>query len=97
MNQYLKNCPSLPYSETENLSIENQYNEFVLTRLRTKWGIPYEEIEHKFGAFYAKHLVAQIQNLEEEKLIFIDNKHIILTPKGKLYADTISSQLMSVQ
>lgn len=97
LNQYLKNCPSLLYSEIENLSIENQYNEFVLTRLRTKWGIPIEEIELRFGAFYAKYLAAQIQNLEDEKLIFIDNKHIILTPKGKLYADSISSQMMSVQ
>lgn len=97
LNQYLKNCPSLPYSEIEHLSIENQYNEFVLTRLRTKWGIPLEEIEIRFGTFYAKYLTTQVQNLLDEELIFIDNKHIVLTPKGKLYADSVSSEMMSVQ
>lgn len=97
LNQYLKNCPSLPYSEIEHLSIENQYNEFVLTRLRTKWGIPLEEIEIRFGNYYAKYLTTQVQNLLDEELIFIDNKHLILTPKGKLYADSVSSEMMSVQ
>lgn len=97
LNQYIKNCPSLPYFEIENLSIENQYNEFVLTRLRTKWGIPISEIESRFGPFYAKYIQTQIQNLIGQNLIVISNDHIILSSKGKLYADSISSEMMYVQ
>lgn len=98
LNKYLKNCPSKEdYFEIENLSVDNQYNEFVLTRLRTKWGIPIEELTKRFGTFYAQYLNEQIRNMIEQKLIFIDNKHIILSPKGKLYADAISSEMMYVQ
>lgn len=79
--------------ESELLTLENQYNEFVLTRLRTIEGISIKKINQLFPIYleqFNKNLAAPLQN----KLIKEIDNHIILTRKGKVWADAVSAGLM---
>jgi oxygen-independent coproporphyrinogen III oxidase len=95
LNNYLKSViAGDTYWEKEELTIENQYNEYVLTRLRTIFGIDISEIMTKFGENIGNHL-----NIEADKFIQLNqlnklNNQLTLTREGKVIADHISSALM---
>ncbi len=79
--------------ERERLLKVDQYNEHIMTRLRTKWGIDMDEIEKKFGVNYTNHLIDECTELLEEDLISIDKNKIYITRKGKFLSDGIASRL----
>ena len=78
----------------EVLSIQEQWNEFVLTGLRTKWGINKEKML-LFGGINKNELVFITKYLNNDLLIETDEAFILST-KGKLYADGIASDLFRV-
>ena len=80
-------------SESETLTKTDTYNEYVMTRLRTQWGIDLNEIENKFGLIYRAYLTEQAQEFIKDKLIFEENEHYIISPKGKFLSDGIASEL----
>jgi oxygen-independent coproporphyrinogen III oxidase len=81
-----------PCYEYENLTLTQRYNEYILTTLRTMWGIDLGKVKCDFGPDYNSHLVKNMNNhLLAENLITDGNK-ITLTPKGKLFADKIASE-----
>lgn len=83
-------------SEKEVLTVNQLFNEYVMTSLRTSWGCDMEHIKNIFGATYTKHFVNNIERfVKEEKVIKTNNKYT-LTAKGKLFADGIASELMRV-
>lgn len=47
--------PESNYTEKEILSKKDQYNEYILTSLRTVWGIDLNEISTRFGDNYVKY------------------------------------------
>ena len=79
-------------SEKEILTQENQFNEYIMTGLRTMWGCDLTVIEERFPTFYLSQ-----QNVIDEKLksglLDIVNNHLIITDKGKFLADGIASDL----
>jgi oxygen-independent coproporphyrinogen-3 oxidase len=75
----------------------DRYNEFVMTRLRTKWGISFNELETKFGKAYLEYLILQMQShLDNDFLEIIDN-HLHITQKGKFLSDGIAADLFKVE
>lgn len=83
-------------SEKEFLTVNQLFNEYVMTSLRTSWGCDMEHIKNIFGATYTNHFVNNIERfVKEEKVIKTNNKYT-LTAKGKLFADGIASELMRV-
>ncbi len=82
-------------AEREVLTPENLYNEYILTRLRTKWGVDAEKLKKEFGEEQAMTFLAiadfQIQDglMEKEGTLFR------LTRKGKYFADRIASDFFS--
>ena len=58
--KYIKSLEKgdLPFEE-EVLSEADRYNEYVMTRLRTMWGIDLAEVEEMFGSKFNKHLLAE--------------------------------------
>jgi oxygen-independent coproporphyrinogen III oxidase len=95
-HQYIKSIQKniLP-TTIEKLTLENKYNEFVLTRLRTMWGVPFVEIE-KFGKQMEHYFLKQIKKHIEKQHVIKENNHFILTQKGKIVADYISADLFFV-
>jgi oxygen-independent coproporphyrinogen-3 oxidase len=91
---YLKSIQEnkLP-NEIEILSTADRYNEYVMTGLRTIWGASLDRIETEFGSEYLKYLNKQAQKFLEDDLVFIENKILKPTPKGKFLTDGIASDL----
>ncbi|MCB9426004.1 MAG: radical SAM family heme chaperone HemW [Flavobacteriales bacterium] len=96
--KYLKELSNneLP-SEKEVLSIEDRYNEYVMTGLRTQWGVSLGKIEQKFGKEYLAYFTRQLQkHLDQKTLELIDDDQVKATQKGKFLTDGISSDLFKV-
>jgi oxygen-independent coproporphyrinogen-3 oxidase len=86
---------SLPYEE-ETLSEKEQFNEMVMTGLRTKWGINLEKVKKTFGEEILEHLLSSSEKWLEKNLLEKKEGHLITTEKGKLLADRIASDLFLV-
>ncbi|MDQ6528234.1 radical SAM family heme chaperone HemW [Flavobacterium sp. LHD-85] len=79
--------------ETEILTISDRYNEYIMTGLRTIWGVSLERIEKDFGSEYLNYLLEQSQKFLNDDLLSIENNILKPTPKGKFLTDGIASDL----
>ena len=91
---YLKSIAEniLP-SETEILTKTDRYNEYVMTGLRTIWGISLDRIEREFGKTYLDYLNKQSYNYIEDHFLFVDDNILRTTKIGKFLSDGIASDL----
>ena len=48
-------------NEIETLTKEDRYNEYVMTGLRTIWGVSLERIQNEFGNDYMNYLLQNAQ------------------------------------
>ena len=94
---YLKSIAEnqLP-SEVEILSKTDRYNEYVMTGLRTMWGISLDKIEQEFGEEYLNYLMEQCEKFLEDDLLYVHENIIRTTRKGKFLGDGIASDLFLV-
>ena len=79
--------------ETETLTKTDRYNEYVMTGLRTIWGISLDRIETEFGKTYLDYLNQQAAKYIEDHLLFIDDNILRTTKSGKFLSDGIASDL----
>ncbi len=80
-------------SETEQLSTTDRVNEYIMTSLRTQWGLDLARIGDAFGSGYRTLIEAALDEfLEKEQVAKLDNL-VTLTREGKLFADHIAAQL----
>ena len=79
--------------EIEALSQNDKYNEFVMTGLRTIWGVSLSKIEDKFGLHYKNFLIKEAQFYINEQLLYIEKDSLKATKKGKFLTDGIASEL----
>jgi oxygen-independent coproporphyrinogen-3 oxidase len=82
--------------EVETLSTTDKYNEYVMTGLRTIWGVSIHKIEQDFGESYKNFLLEQLQKHKNEDLLYIDDDKIGITNKGKFLSDGIASDLFKL-
>ncbi len=80
------------FFETETLTKLNRYNEYVLTRLRTKWGCDLNYIKTEFGTTFAEHFSETSAAFIPADLQRTDSNYS-LTKMGKLMADKIAMEL----
>jgi oxygen-independent coproporphyrinogen-3 oxidase len=79
--------------EIETLTKTDRYNEYIMTGLRTIWGVSLERIEQEFGKTYLDYLNQQAAKFIEDHLLFIDDNILRTTKKGKFLSDGIASDL----
>jgi oxygen-independent coproporphyrinogen-3 oxidase len=79
--------------ETETLSLSDKYNEYVMTRLRTKFGVELAEVSGKFGEKYKAHFLELAKPLQKEDLLREQNGIYHITSKGKFLSDGIAADL----
>lgn len=78
------------FQDVEELTATDRYNEYVMTALRTKWGVDVDQLTKQ----EQDHFNAEVQQFVDRGLIEISNKKcFILTPAGRLFADGIASDL----
>ena len=82
------------YFESEELDTRTRFNEYMMTSLRTMWGIDLEYVEKMFekeGYDYVMNLSGKFKNyglMKQEK------NSLILTNQGKLISDNIISEFI---
>ncbi|MDX6190924.1 radical SAM family heme chaperone HemW [Flavobacterium sp. Fl-318] len=79
--------------ETEILSKSDRYNEYIMTGLRTIWGVSLERIKDEFGTEYLDYLKQQAQKFLNDELLYIADNILRPTQKGKFLTDGIASDL----
>ena len=91
---YLKSIQEdkLP-NENEILSATDRYNEYIMTGLRTIWGVSLDRVENEFGTDYLNYLHKQAQKFLNDDLLFIEIDILKPTKKGKFLTDGIASDL----
>ena len=87
----LKNS-EIPF-EREELTGKDKLNEYLLTSLRTIWGMNLDFVKNNFGNDPAFDLEKKLSLLIDEQLVVVKDNNFILTRKGKYFADKISLQL----
>ena len=96
-SKYIKalEVDKLPF-ESEVLSVENRFNEYVMTGLRTIWGISLEKIEADYGVKIKDHLLQNSKKFISSNTLVIEDNHLKITTSGKFLSDGIASDLFLV-
>lgn len=83
--------------ETEELDVYTRYNDFVITTLRTCWGMPLAYLKEEFGEKLYNYCLRMAQTyLDQGKLACTDNV-LKLTEEGIFISDGIMSDLLWVE
>lgn len=83
--------------EIEGLSIADRYNEYIMTRLRTKWGISLSEVEEKFGLIFKNYLLKEAQHFLDNEFMELENDTLSISKKGKFLGDGMAAELFWVE
>ena len=84
------------YFETEKLTKNQQFNEYIFTALRTIWGVNSETIKKRFGEQMQTHFLKEVKKWETKKDIKKIENTYTLTISGKFLADAIASDLFII-
>lgn len=96
-NLYIKYLEekSEAYFEKEILTETERFNEYILTSLRTIWGINLDYLKTNFSSDFVNNFLNQIQEYIKQETVVVKDKTYTLTEKGKLLADKIASELFA--
>ena len=87
---------SNPNIEKEDLDLTAKYNEYIITGLRTMWGIDLEELKTRFGDELYEYFLQNAQRYFNLNYLKRENSNVALTHKGIFISDGIMSDLMKV-
>ena len=82
--------------EIEPLDTRTQYNDYILTRLRTMWGIDTEEIREKFGEVYTNFCLENASLSIKNELLLVNGNIIKLSHKGLFVSDGVIMRLLKM-
>jgi len=80
--------------EIETLSTKDQFNEYLLTHLRTKWGCNWEEMSERFDRNLIDEVKAKVPGLVKNSWAQTFESGFHLNEKGMFLSDGIISDLM---
>ncbi len=84
------------YFEEETIDEKTAFNEYVLTRLRTIWGVDTDYIANHFNEELNNHFKKEIQPYLNSSYLQTEKNKLTLTPEGIFIADKITSDLFYV-
>jgi len=92
--------------ERETLSVADRYNEYVMTGLRTIYGVSLHKVRNDFGELYESHIKREAQKFIDQGLLVItsetnhssstQSQKLYTTQKGKFLCDGIASDLFKI-
>ncbi len=95
---YLEKLIQGKLAETvEELTTLDRLNEYIMTSLRTMWGMDLEKIKNVFGQTFHEEITFNIKPFIERNWLKQQGLNISLTPEGKLFADHIASELFLLE
>ncbi len=78
--------------ERELLTEKDLWNEFIMTGIRTKWGVSKEEL-NRFSYAGSVEFKSTLNRLKAENLLSDDGQSYVLTEKGLVFADGVATKL----
>ena len=82
-----------PVSERETLTPEQRYDEYVMLRLRTMWGIDLKYLKREMGERFSIHCEQKAQPLIAQGRLSQTREFLYLTDQQMLFADGIAEAL----
>lgn len=83
-------------NEVETLSLQDRYNEYIMTGLRTIWGVSVSRVLNEFGESYKNYLLENAQPFIDKRQLDFENDILKTTIKGKFFCDGIASELFMI-
>lgn len=96
-SQYIKVVQEnkLPITR-EILTVNDRFNEYIMTGLRTIFGVSLDKIKTEFGSEIHQLLLTSSQKYIDQDLLVITKQTLLTTEKGKFLCDGIASDLFIV-
>jgi oxygen-independent coproporphyrinogen-3 oxidase len=85
-----------PFYKIEELDVRTRFNEYLMTSLRTMWGIDLDFVERTFEKEGYDYIMNLAGKFKDYGLMKQDKKNLVLTNQGKMIADNIISEFMMV-
>lgn len=82
-----------PVSEKETLSPEQLYDEYVMLRLRTHWGIDLKYMKREMGERFSSYCEQHAQTLIAQGRLSQTREFLYLTDAQMLFADGVAEEL----
>ncbi len=83
-----------PAITAEILSEKDRLNDYIITGIRTQWGISLPKIREEYGAEVADNITREIRRLEDRSLVQFRNGTVTLTRGGIMISDQITRDLI---
>ncbi|MDH6309219.1 oxygen-independent coproporphyrinogen-3 oxidase [Dysgonomonas sp. PFB1-18] len=87
---------SVPSTEVEYLDENTRYNDFILTGMRTMWGVNIYELEKQFGQKMKAYALSNVQKYIDEGFVSNNDNVLKLTREGIFISDGIMSDMMYI-
>ena len=84
------------FFEVEQLTDKDKFNDYILTGLRTAWGINLEVVRNTYGEVFSNHLKKELTQYIDTAYIKRNHQTISLTEEGMFISDKIISELMYI-
>lgn len=95
VNKYIKYVnEGETFFEREELDLKTRFNEYIMTSLRTMWGIDLEYIERTFDKESSDYVVNLSEKFISYGMMKRRVKNLVLTNQGKMISDNIISEFM---
>jgi oxygen-independent coproporphyrinogen III oxidase len=82
------------FFDREELDTKTRFNEYIMTSLRTMWGIDLEYVEKMFEKEGYDYVVNLAGKFKEYGMMKQDKKTLVLTNQGKMISDNIISEFI---
>jgi len=86
-----------PYSESEILTEQDRYNDYIITGLRTVWGVSEELIKSEFSATYLDHFQKVSEKYLQSGKVIRTSEKVSISPEGLFISDQIMADFMVVE
>ena len=98
LDAYISNMENgEPYFEVEELDLYTRYNDFIITRIRTHWGLPLSHLQAEFGDELYRYCLRMARPHIEQGMLQIQENTLRLTRRGIFISDGIMSDLLWVE
>jgi oxygen-independent coproporphyrinogen-3 oxidase len=95
LKKYIKHVnDGTPFYEKEELDLKTRFNEYIMTSLRTMWGIDLEYLEQAFEKESYDYVINLSGKFINYGMMKLDKKNLVLSNQGKMISDNIISEFM---
>jgi len=86
-----------PYSETEILTEQDRYNDYIITGIRTIWGVSEDFVQSEFSSKYFAHFQKSREKYLQSGHLSCTSGKVSLSTEGLFISDQITTDFMVVE